>query len=1010
MASTIMESLFQRTLEDLVKGLRVQVIGEARYIAEHLEEIRKEIKSTDAHTKAVALEKLTYVNLHGVDMEWAAFHVIEVMSMTKLAHKKIGYLAASQSFHDGIDVILLITNQLRKDMASTSELEAGLALECLSCIATPDLARELTPEVFTLLASGRLNIRKKATLVLLKLFSKNPDGVRIAFKRLVEKMEDNDVQVVSAAVSVLCEMAKNDPSSYLPLAPEFYRLLVDSKNNWLTIKVVKIFGVLTPLEPRLGRKIAEPLCEHMRRTGAKSLLIECIRTVIAGLTDHAGAMKLAVEKLKEVLKEDDPNLIYLGLQGLAALMPAHPWAVAENKSIIIRGLSDEDHSIQMASLQLIMGMVSHTNLIETVQILMQYARKSDPSFCNELIDAILVICSRGVYELIPDFAWYVTVLGDLARISESAHATELERQFVDIGMRVKEIRGDLVHVARGILLDPTLLEYPSLDRVLSALAWIAGEYIEFSQNPYELIEALLQPRTKLLSPPVQAVYLQAVLKAFVYFSFLCLKGALLPTEGKRLTGTFSSLDLGEKGTRQELETDLDLNSADNRQGELSSQEQCVDILMSSDDGCDRGSTSTSMDGLQGSNSQPPGGFILTEMQQESLDRIMKLVDLNVGPLAQSVHVEVQERACNLLGIVKAFKESLVPCRGSANLPKMPQKYLQKALEMIKFLRGLFSEELGPVSVFAQGRLAVPDGLILEENLDGLDALVSDEEVYTKDLVWRPEARAWEDGPIFVQRSEDVLQSGESASLLAQHRQSHGAYYLSTGKELAKDDQYPPLQIVQSDIPSSSPASEDIMKLAEQSLLWTTKPLRGKARPVVVRLDDAEEVVIQSVKSKKDLKDDFISSAIRDVLAGDKNRLSSMSSASKFKESVLLGSSNHSSHHHHRKSHRRLHEQNSRAQTDGKPFSEIYAASVAVGEAVELDDVRAEGTPGKRRHSKHRKKLSKELNMSEREQGSKGNMQEINSGEHQKLGRRSRQTMKSPVKVHFQTPVIPDFLL
>lgn len=79
MATTIIESLFQRNLEDLVKGLRVQMIGEARYIADHLEEIRKEIKSADAHTKTVALQKLTYINmLHGVDMEWAAFHVVEV--------------------------------------------------------------------------------------------------------------------------------------------------------------------------------------------------------------------------------------------------------------------------------------------------------------------------------------------------------------------------------------------------------------------------------------------------------------------------------------------------------------------------------------------------------------------------------------------------------------------------------------------------------------------------------------------------------------------------------------------------------------------------------------------------------------------------------------------------------------------------------------------------------------------------------------------------------------------
>lgn len=82
-----------------MKGLRVQMIGEARYLAKAMDEIHKEIKSTDHHTKAVALQKLTYLNmLQGFDMSWAAFHVVEVMSMPRFCHKKIGYLAASQSF------------------------------------------------------------------------------------------------------------------------------------------------------------------------------------------------------------------------------------------------------------------------------------------------------------------------------------------------------------------------------------------------------------------------------------------------------------------------------------------------------------------------------------------------------------------------------------------------------------------------------------------------------------------------------------------------------------------------------------------------------------------------------------------------------------------------------------------------------------------------------------------------------------------------------------------------
>uniref|UniRef100_A0A4X2LHQ0 Adaptor related protein complex 3 subunit delta 1 n=1 Tax=Vombatus ursinus TaxID=29139 RepID=A0A4X2LHQ0_VOMUR len=50
----------------------------------------------------------------GYDISWAAFNIIEVMSASKFTFKRVGYLAASQCFHEGTDVIMLTTNQIRK--------------------------------------------------------------------------------------------------------------------------------------------------------------------------------------------------------------------------------------------------------------------------------------------------------------------------------------------------------------------------------------------------------------------------------------------------------------------------------------------------------------------------------------------------------------------------------------------------------------------------------------------------------------------------------------------------------------------------------------------------------------------------------------------------------------------------------------------------------------------------------------------------------------------------------
>lgn len=44
----------------------------------------------------------------GYDISWAGFNVIEVMSSGKFTYKRIGYLAASQSFHMDTEVKLNI--------------------------------------------------------------------------------------------------------------------------------------------------------------------------------------------------------------------------------------------------------------------------------------------------------------------------------------------------------------------------------------------------------------------------------------------------------------------------------------------------------------------------------------------------------------------------------------------------------------------------------------------------------------------------------------------------------------------------------------------------------------------------------------------------------------------------------------------------------------------------------------------------------------------------------------
>lgn len=493
-----------------------------KYIQKTMEDIKKELKSTDMKVKTVALQKLTYLNMLGFDMSWAAFHVVEVMSTPKLLHKVVGYQAAAQSFNESTDVMLLVTNLIKKDLISTNPTERSIGLDCLSNIVTLDLARDLIADVYGLLSSSSAPCRKRSALVLYCCFLKYPDALRPCFKGLVEHLDDNEQSVVCSVVSVLCELVIRHPHNYLEMAPLFYRLLLSSTNNWMTMKLLKIFGALTPLEPRLTKKIAEPLKGIMQQTMAKSLLFECITTVCSGMTANEDIVEMALGHLKDFVLDSDPNLKYLGFKALEQFVRHIPQSVLRFGNAALMCLSTADPTIRSSALRVISGLVSKKDLKEVVVRILDHVPAADTAYRNELSDVVLKICRREKYALVSDFSWYLNVLVELARVPGSTHGKEIAFQITDIACRVEAMREDAVQAVRTLLIDPSVVEMAgeggSIAEVLEATAWITGEYASCVEHPKETIESLLQPGILKLPCRVQAMYVQAILKVFVHVS------------------------------------------------------------------------------------------------------------------------------------------------------------------------------------------------------------------------------------------------------------------------------------------------------------------------------------------------------------------------------------------------------------------------------------------------------------------------------------------------------------
>ncbi|CAH8585204.1 unnamed protein product [Dicrocoelium dendriticum] len=503
------ERALDKNLQDLVRGIRNHRNDEAKYISECLDEIKIELKQSSFASKANALLKLVYLHMLGHEVGWAMFNTVEVMSCQKFTYKRIGYLAASQCFHSGSDVLMLTTNLIRKDLCSINVYEAGVALSGLACFMTTDLAVALCSDILTLTTSPKPYIRKKAVLLLYKVFIHHPETLRVCLPRLKEKLEDPDSGVQSAAVNVICELARKNPRDYLPLAPVFFKLMTSSTNNWILIKIIKLFGSLTPFEPRLGKKLIEPLTNLIHSTSAMSLLYECINTIIAvlisissGVPDHHAAIQLCVQKLRILIEDSDQNLKYLGLLAMTKILRYHPKSVHAHKDLIFCCLDDKDESIRLRALNLLHGMVSKENLTEIVKFLMK--RLDEPSagahYRNELVTKIVHICSQDSYHHVTSFEWYISVLIELARTDGVREGELLAAQLMDVAIRVPSVRMFCVSQL-ALLLDccasssslnsAATAHHPVVHEVIHAAGWICAEYAKYLTDPEKTLGSML---------------------------------------------------------------------------------------------------------------------------------------------------------------------------------------------------------------------------------------------------------------------------------------------------------------------------------------------------------------------------------------------------------------------------------------------------------------------------------------------------------------------------------------
>lgn len=464
--------MFEKSLYDLIRGLRNHKGNEKEYIQNCLKECRVEIKGQDNDLKTTALLKLIYLEMFGHDMSWAAFHVLEVMSSTNYLQKRVGYLGAMQSFRTDTDVLMLATNLLKKDLTSTSIPTISLPITTLPHIITSSLALSTLQDLLPRMSHSDPVLRKKAIVTLYRLALVYPEALRPAWPKIKSRLvdEEEDASVTAAIVNVVCELGWRRPQDFLPLAPRLFELLVNGGNNWMAIKLIKLFATLTPLEPRLIKKLLPPLTSIIRTTPAMSLQYECINGIIQGgilnsceeSISSEEIATLCVSKLRDMIMVDgDANLKFVALLAFNRIVLTYPSLVEQQEDVIMECIDSPDISIRSRALDLVVGMVNVENLISIIDRLMTQLKDSrsgnnedfnsqpnpiemtpdldetsESMITSKIISSeslivpddyklnvicrILDMCSSNNYSNLMDFDWYINTLIQLIYLIPSS--------------------------------------------------------------------------------------------------------------------------------------------------------------------------------------------------------------------------------------------------------------------------------------------------------------------------------------------------------------------------------------------------------------------------------------------------------------------------------------------------------------------------------------------------------------------------------------------------------------
>ncbi|KAK5173810.1 clathrin associated protein complex large subunit [Saxophila tyrrhenica] len=453
---------------------------------------REETHNSDLRRNNVA--KLLYLFTLGERTHFGQIECLKLLASPRFADKRLGYLGTMLLLDENQEVLTLVTNSLKNDLNHNNQYVVGLALCTLGNIASIEMARDLFPEVETIVASSNPYIRRKAALCAMRICRKVPDLQEHFFDKAKALLNDRNHGVLLSGLTLVISMCEADEEEggeqgvvdmFKPLTGSLVKVLKGLSQSgyapehdvtgisdpFVQVKILHLLRVLGRGDTQISEQINDILAQVATNTDSSknvgnAILYEAVLTIL-DIEADSGLRVLGVNILGKFLTNKDNNIRYVALNTLIKVVAIEPNAVQRHRNTILDCLRDPDISIRRRALDLSFTLINDQNVRTLVRELLAFLEVADAEFKPIMTSQIGIAADRFA----PNKRWHVDTMLRVLKLAGNFVKEQILSSFVRLIATTPDLQ---TYCAQKLYV--ALREDISQEGLNLAGAWVIGEY------------------------------------------------------------------------------------------------------------------------------------------------------------------------------------------------------------------------------------------------------------------------------------------------------------------------------------------------------------------------------------------------------------------------------------------------------------------------------------------------------------------------------------------------------